>query len=102
MTQLSDFEPFGLIYSRVGSFDDIPLPDNSCDLVSSFLAAHWFDPLEKFYSEAKRVLKPGGCLVVGGYGLPSVHYGDGRLNDELHVIYTEVRTNINNLIIRSS
>jgi len=75
---------------KVGSFDSFPdVADKSCELVTSMLAAHWFDPIAKFYTEADRVLKPGGCLVVGGYGLPSVHYGDGKLNDELHVIYKE-------------
>ena len=55
------------------------------------LAAHWFDPIAKFYTEADRVLKPGGCLVVGGYGYSSVYYGDGKLNNELNVLFKEVR-----------
>lgn len=42
------------------------LPDGSCDLVTVATALHWF-PLEEFYAEAKRVLKPGGLLAVWGY-----------------------------------
>lgn len=38
------------------------------DLVCVAQAIHWFD-FEKFYSEVKRTLKPGGILAVMGYGL---------------------------------
>ena len=32
------------------------------------MAWHWLDA-EKFYNEAKRVLKPGGCLAIYGHGV---------------------------------
>lgn len=43
-------------------------PDNSFDLISVGQAVHWFD-FEKFYKEAKRVLKPNGLIAVIGYSL---------------------------------
>lgn len=44
------------------------LPDSSADLVTVAQALHWFD-LEPFYGEVRRVLKPGGLLVVWTYGV---------------------------------
>lgn len=62
------------------------LPDASVDLVTVAQALHWFD-LQKFYTEAHRVLQPGGTLAVWGYDLC-------RLNDEdadpvLQKLYSE-------------
>ena len=39
----------------------------SFNLVTVAQAIHWFD-FDKFYSEVKRVLKPGGYIAVIGYG----------------------------------
>ena len=46
-----------------GSAENIPLADQSADLVTAAQAAHWFDRL-KFYTEAQRILKPGGILAI--------------------------------------
>lgn len=43
-------------------------PDGHFDLITVGQAIHWFD-FDVFYSEAKRVLKPGGVMAVIGYGL---------------------------------
>jgi SAM-dependent methyltransferase len=40
--------------------------DRSFDAISVAQAIHWFD-LERFYAEAKRVLRPGGVIAVSGY-----------------------------------
>jgi len=42
-------------------------PDNHFDCITVGQAIHWFD-FDKFYAEAKRVLKPDGLLIVLGYG----------------------------------
>lgn len=42
-------------------------PDAFFDCITVGQAIHWFD-FERFYAEVKRVLKPGGLLVVLGYG----------------------------------
>lgn len=44
------------------------LPDESVGLVTVAQALHWFD-LDRFYAEARRVLKPGGVLAVWAYGI---------------------------------
>ncbi len=43
-------------------------PDNTFDLITVGQAVHWFD-FNQFYREAKRVLKPGGLIVLIGYSL---------------------------------
>lgn len=47
------------------------LRDGTVDLVVAAQAAHWFDH-ERFYPEARRVLKNSGALVVWTYGLAHV------------------------------
>lgn len=42
------------------------LANASVDLITVATAIHWFD-IEKFYSEADRILKSGGILAVWGY-----------------------------------
>ncbi|CAD5114898.1 DgyrCDS3932 [Dimorphilus gyrociliatus] len=48
----------------IGSFDQIPAEDNSVSLVYCGTAVHCFQPIEKFYIEAKRVLVPGGYIII--------------------------------------
>ena len=53
----------------VARAESIPLPDASVDLVTAAQALHWFDAAA-FFSEARRVLAPGGAIAVWGYGDP--------------------------------
>ncbi|GAA3891347.1 methyltransferase domain-containing protein [Saccharothrix violaceirubra] len=48
----------------VGSADDLPLSDDSSDLLISVEAAQHFADLSAFFREAARVLVPGGRLVL--------------------------------------
>lgn len=50
----------------LSSTSALPFAANSADIITSASAAHWFD-LDKFYSEAERVLKPGGVLALWVY-----------------------------------
>lgn len=53
---------------RVGPAEDLGFQGNeTVDLVTIAQAIHWLDT-EKFYGEVTRVLRPGGSLVVYGYG----------------------------------
>lgn len=57
------------------------LDDASVDLLTVAQAIHWFD-LERFYAEAKRVLKPGGVIAVWTYTLLDVEAGvDALITD---------------------
>lgn len=50
-------------HSVCGSDSDMNLPDNSADYITAAQAFHWFDP-EAFKKECRRVLKPGGKVIV--------------------------------------
>ncbi|XP_045173877.2 putative methyltransferase DDB_G0268948 [Mercenaria mercenaria] len=53
---------------KVGSGEDLGfLKDNEVDLITIAQALHWMD-LENFYSEVRRVVKPGGVFAAYGYG----------------------------------
>jgi len=47
-----------------GSAESIPLPDNSIDVVINVESCHSYGSVDKFLSEVKRVLKPGGYLLL--------------------------------------
>lgn len=47
-----------------GSAEEIPLSDNSIDVVLNVESCHAYGSVEKFISEVKRVLKPGGVLAL--------------------------------------
>lgn len=49
---------------KVGKADDIPIDDDSCDLVVHVNLLHEIKDVEKFHNEIKRVLKPGGRIFV--------------------------------------
>jgi ubiquinone/menaquinone biosynthesis C-methylase UbiE len=48
----------------VGSCDSLPLPDKSVEVVTSFETIEHHDKHEEMMLEIKRVLKPGGLLII--------------------------------------
>ena len=52
----------------VGDAHNLPVESSSVDLLTCAMAWHWLHP-ETFYTEAKRVLKPGGCIAIYGHGV---------------------------------
>jgi SAM-dependent methyltransferase len=56
---------------RIAPAEASGLPEASVDLITVAQALHWFD-LDRFYLEARRVLKPGGVLAAWTYGVPTV------------------------------
>lgn len=65
--QIAASEPSERIHFAVEQAEHCSLPDGSADLVLAAQAMHWYD-LNRFYAEARRVLKPGGLLAAIGYG----------------------------------
>lgn len=63
------------------------LADASIDLITVAQALHWFD-LERFYAEARRVLKPGGLLAVWSYGVPRLP--DATLDAPVQHFYWQI------------
>ncbi len=47
-----------------GSAEDIPLADNSVDVVLNVESCHAYGSVDKFLSEVRRVLRPGGYLLL--------------------------------------
>lgn len=47
-----------------GSAEQIPLTDNSVDVVLNVESCHAYGSVEKFISEVKRVLRPGGTFAL--------------------------------------
>ena len=66
--QIAQATPDPRIDYRVAPADASGLPDRSCDLVVVAQALHWFCN-EGFYTEVRRVLKPGGLFAAWTYTL---------------------------------
>ena len=71
----------------VGDAHSLPVEMSSVDLLTCAMGWHWLDA-EVFYSEAEKVLKPGGCLAVYGHGViiednPRVNKAFRIFDDEL-------------------
>jgi SAM-dependent methyltransferase len=56
---------------RRASAEALGQDDASVDLVTAAQAFHWF-PREPFFTEVRRVLRPGGLLAVWCYGLSTI------------------------------
>lgn len=52
------------VHIHLGSAMDIPFPDGTFDTVFSLEAAHCFAAKPRFLAEARRVLRPGGRLLL--------------------------------------
>lgn len=69
--QIASATPHRRIEYRVAPAEQSGLPEESVGLLTVAQALHWFD-LERFYAEARRVLKPGGVLAAWAYGIAEV------------------------------
>ncbi|MEL6462642.1 MAG: class I SAM-dependent methyltransferase [Cyanobacteria bacterium J06558_2] len=56
--------------------------DGQFDMITVAQAVHWFN-LDEFWTEVRRVLKPGGIIAVWGYGWASITPEIDALVDEL-------------------
>jgi ubiquinone/menaquinone biosynthesis C-methylase UbiE len=60
------------ITATVASAADLPFADQSVDAVATIMTTTDFDSLPSVFAEARRVLRPGGRLVVvAAHPLPS-------------------------------
>lgn len=70
-TQIANAERHLRVEYRVATAEASGLESQSADLVTVAQALHWFD-LERFETEARRVLKRGGIVVAWAYKLATV------------------------------
>jgi SAM-dependent methyltransferase len=66
--QIAKAEPHARLEYRVASAENSGIDANKVDIITVAQALHWFD-LDRFYSEAKRVLNPRGAIAVWAYNL---------------------------------
>jgi ubiquinone/menaquinone biosynthesis C-methylase UbiE len=66
--QLDNAQQQSNIHYAVSPAEQTPFQQHQFDLITVGQALHWFDR-EAFYSEVKRVGKPGAVLAVWGYAL---------------------------------
>ena len=86
-SQIACAVPHTKVEYRVASAEDSGLPDVSVDLLTVAQALHWFD-FERFFAEAKRVLKPGGVFAAWTYGV--LHVDDAEIDARVQRFYQEV------------
>lgn len=60
-----------------------PVSTDQVDIVTVAQALHWFDR-DSFYSEVKRVLKPGGIIAVWSYHLPQMDPEIGQIASQYY------------------
>ena len=66
--QISNAQPYDRVEYRVAPAEDSGIDSGTVDLIMVAQALHWFD-LDRFYAEARRVLKPDGILAASAYNL---------------------------------
>ena len=67
-SQIAQADPHPRIHYRVASAEHSGLSSHSVDLITVAQALHWFD-LDRFYAEARRVLKSDGVIAAWSYGM---------------------------------
>ncbi|KAJ8255224.1 hypothetical protein GJAV_G00202480 [Gymnothorax javanicus] len=80
---------------RESAAEHMPMADGSVDLVTAFVAAHWFD-VPRFLKEVDRLLRPRGCLALISYTMDmELQCGNAdrtqRLNEVCKEFYDAVR-----------
>jgi len=66
--QISNAQPHERVEYRVAPAENSGIKSGTVDLIMVAQALHWFD-LDRFYAEARRVLKPHGPLAASAYNL---------------------------------
>lgn len=86
-TQLAAAKSGPNIEYRVAMAEESGIDSGSVDLITVAQAVHWFD-FDKFYAEARRVLKPDGIIAIWCYGL--FHTDNTEVNALLHTFYEDI------------
>lgn len=66
--QIANAQSHQRIEYRVTTAENSSIGSETIDLIMVAQALHWFD-LDRFYAEARRILKPDGVLVASAYNL---------------------------------
>jgi len=78
--QIANAEPHERVEYRVAPAENSRIESGTVDLIMVAQAVHWFD-LDRFYAEARRVLKSDGVLAASAYNLLHIEAAiDGVVN----------------------
>lgn len=71
--------------------ESLPVPDHCADIMTAFMAFHWFDR-DLFLSEARRVLKPEGLLALCNSFFASEMVGQPEFTNVMRTYLTRYPT----------
>lgn len=80
--QLAHAQQHQRVEYRIGTAEATGLTDESADLLLAAQAFHWFAQ-DRFFTEAQRVLRPGGVLAL-------VHYAFSRITPEVDAVVDDL------------
>ena len=75
--QIANAEPHDRVEYRVAPAENSRIESGTVDLTMVAQALHWFD-LDRFYAEARRVLKLDGVLAASAYNLLHINPAIGE------------------------
>jgi len=84
--QISKAKPHERVDYRVAPAENSAIKSGTIDLIMVAQALHWFD-LDRFYTEARRVLKPNGILAASAYNLLQI---EPAIDEVVNRYYSEV------------
>ncbi len=84
--QIAGARPHPAVRYVAATAERPPLPDGAADLVAVAQALHWFR-LDRFYDQARRVLRPGGVIAAWCYTRTNV---DPAIDGVVDHYYEEV------------
>jgi SAM-dependent methyltransferase len=84
--QIANAQPHERVEYRVAPAENSGIKSEAIDLIMIAQALHWFD-LDRFYLEARRVLKPDGILAASAYNLLHI---ENAIDEVVNRYYHEV------------
>jgi SAM-dependent methyltransferase len=84
--QIANAQSHEPVEYRVAPAENSGIGSETIDLIMVAQALHWFD-LDRFYAEARRVLKPDGVLAASAYNLLQIDKG---IDEVVNRYYHEV------------
>jgi SAM-dependent methyltransferase len=84
--QITNADSHRRVDYRVAPAEDSGIDSGALDLIMVAQALHWFH-LDRFYTEARRVLKPSGILIASAYNLLTI---EPAIDEVVNRYYYEV------------